>query len=212
MNSLPEIQLFDFPEMQYFKEEFKKQIIVLHHTASGPGSQGDIGSWASTPEHVATSHIINRNGSVVQLYNSKYWAHHIGCTHPNNKKLNQISIGIEIDSWGILTYDMTNKVFRTYTNAIVPKENVIEYEKAFRGGRFFERYTPEQIEAVRLLLLHWGKVYGIPLDYKPEMWDLCDKAFNCEPGIWAHTSFIKGKSDIHPQPEMIAMLKSLKPV
>ncbi len=208
MTNLPKIDLFDFPESQYYKEEFKKELIVLHHTASGSGAEGDINHWASNIEHVATSHILNRDGSVCQLYNSKYWAHHIGCTHPNNRKLNQISIGLEIDSWGILTW--RDGKFYTYTDKVIPEANVIEYDKSFRGGRFFERYTPEQIESTRLLLLHWGKTYGIPLDNNEDMWDLSNRAFSCTPGIWGHTSFRKDKSDIHPQPEMIEMLKGLK--
>ncbi len=205
---LPKIDLFDFPESQYYKEEFKKKSIILHHTASGKGSEGDRTFWASNIEHVATSHIINRDGSVCQLYNSKYWAHHIGSTHPNNRILNQQSIGIEIDSWGILTW--RDGKFYTYTNQIIPESDVIEYDKSFRGGRFFERYTPRQIEAVRLLLLFWGDAYNIPLDYHEDMWDISQSALNGQPGIWGHTSFRKDKSDIHPQPEMVTMLKVLK--
>jgi N-acetyl-anhydromuramyl-L-alanine amidase AmpD len=208
MSDLPKIDTFDFPKTQYYQEEFKKEIIVLHHTASGRGAEGDYGSWINTPERVATSHIINRDGSCCQLYNSKYWAHHIGCTHPNNRRLNQISIGIEIDSWGILTW--RDGKFYTYTNSVVPEKDVVEYEKSFRGGRFFERYTPEQVESTRKLLLYWNKVYGIPLDYHEDMWDLSNKAFMCTPGIWAHVSFVKAKSDVHPQPELIEMLKNLK--
>jgi N-acetyl-anhydromuramyl-L-alanine amidase AmpD len=208
--TLPIINTLSFPEDQYYKEVFDKKIIVLHHTASGKGSDGDYRHWLSNKERVATSQIINHDGTCTQLFNSSFWGHHIGCTHANNRLLNQISIAIEIDSWGGLTWNEGSKTFHTYTGAKIDKSKVIEYEKSFRGFRFFERYTPEQIESVRLLLLFWGEKYKIPLDYNEDMWDVSARALNCTHGIWAHTSYRKDKSDIHPQPEMIEMLKGLK--
>lgn len=206
---LPKITILPFPETQYYKEEFTKEIIVLHHTASGRGLDGDYRHWLENLERVATSQIVNQDGSCAQLFNSKYWGHHLGCKDSRNLNLNKKSIGIEIDSWGGLTYDIDKKVFKSYTGAIIPTENVIEYEKSFRGYRFFEKYTTEQIESVRKLLVHWNKVYNIPLVYNSDMWDVSERAMNCTPGIWSHTSFRKDKSDIHPQPEMIQMLMRL---
>ncbi|HYG50488.1 MAG TPA: N-acetylmuramoyl-L-alanine amidase [Flavobacteriales bacterium] len=209
MQELPKIKMLAFPEGQFFKEIFNKEQIVLHHTASGRGSDGDYKHWLNTPERIATSQIVEHDGTCAQLFNSKYWGYHLGITHPNSKRLNQNSIAIEIDSWGGLTYDTVKKVFLSYTGAVVPKENVIEYEKGFRGYRFFERYTAEQIESVRKLLLFWSEAYDIPLDYNADMWDISQRALEGTPGIWSHTSYKKEKSDIHPQPEMIAMLQGL---
>jgi N-acetyl-anhydromuramyl-L-alanine amidase AmpD len=211
-HELPEIIIIDFPKDQYYQEECHKKTIILHHTASGRGVEGDYRSWLVTTEHVATSHLIGWDGKVYQLYNSKFWAHHIGSTTANNRELNQQAIGIEIDSWGGLTYDIDKKVFKSYTGQVVAPENVIEYPKSFRGYRFFEKYTPVQIEAVRKLMLFWGHAYGIDLTYNPDMWDMCDRAIQVAPGVWTHVTYRKDKSDLHPQPEMIAMLQSLKPI
>ena len=41
------------------------------------------------------------------------------------------------------------------------------------------------------------------------MWDISDKALAGEAGVWTHVSFRTDKSDCHPQPELIQMLKSL---
>jgi N-acetyl-anhydromuramyl-L-alanine amidase AmpD len=209
MNDLPKIEVIPFPESQFYREEFEKKQIVLHHTASGRGASGDYKHWLTNEERVATCQIINQDGTSAQLFNSKYWGHHIGCGHPNNRKLNQQSIAIEIDSWGGLTFDEKDRVFKSYTGTIVPKENVHEYEKSFRGFRFYEKYTPEQIESTRKFILFWSKTYGIPLAYNEDMWDVSNKALEGTPGVWAHVSFRKDKADVHPQPELIEMLKKI---
>ena len=49
----------NFPSSQYVNERTTKRQIVLHHTASGPGVDGDINWWMKTPERVATHFIID---------------------------------------------------------------------------------------------------------------------------------------------------------
>ena len=41
------------------------------------------------------------------------------------------------------------------------------------------------------------------------MWEVSAEALKGKQGVWSHTSFRFDKSDIHPQPEIIEMLKSL---
>ncbi|WP_157969171.1 hypothetical protein [Chryseobacterium piscium] len=51
--------------------------------------------------------------------------------------------------------------------------------------------------------------HKIPLTYQEEMWVVNRKALAGTHGVWLHTSVSRDKSDCHPQPELIAMLKSL---
>ena len=51
--------------------------------------------------------------------------------------------------------------------------------------------------------------HDIPTAYNPDMWELSKRALTGTPGIFAHCSYRTDKSDIHPQPEMLTMLKSL---
>lgn len=136
-----------------------------------------------------------------------------------NLLLNKESIGIEIDAWGGLVkhnrqwfpakWDATLK--RNVANTRVkPIQNVQPYSEGYRGFYGYEKYTNEQIEAVRKLLVFWGEIYNIPLKYNEDMFDVSKKALNGDAGVWSHTSYRKDKSDIHPQPELIQMLKSLK--
>lgn len=219
----------DFPETQYYKQEFQKNQIVLHHTASGRGTDGDFRHWLTTPERVATCVVVSEDGKIHQCFSSKYWGHHLGCTLDiftrnkipyvyrintkgvkyvaNNEILNQQCIAIEIDSWGGLTNKDGKWV--SYTGAVVPDDQVIKYEKPFRGYSAFQKYTDAQIDSVVMLLKYWGEIYGIPLEYNDDIWDVNTRALRGDKGVFVHDSYRYDKSDCHPQPNLIEALKSL---
>ena len=217
--NLSEIISVDFPDNQYIKEQTDKKQIVIHHTVSGQGVNGDIAWWRQTADRVGTAIIIGWDGKIYQCFSSKYWAYHLGLKTANNKKLNQETIGIEIDAWGGLIrtnrkwypakWDENLEQFVADTR-VAPIQNVQVYEQGFKGFYGFEKYTDAQIEAVRQLLVFWSEKYGIPLDYNEDMWNISTKALSGQTGVWTHVSFRKDKSDCHPQPELIEMLKSLK--
>ena len=217
--NLQEIITVDFPEDQYIREATDKKQIVIHHTVSGQGVNGDIAWWRSTADRVGTAIIVGWDGKIYQCFGSKYWAYHLGLKTANNKALNMGSIGIEIDAWGGLVrtnrqwypakWDKDLKKFVADTR-VAPIQNVQVYEQGFRGFYSFEKYTDAQIEAVRQLLVFWSERYKIPLEYKEDMWNISNKALAGESGVWTHVSFRTDKSDCHPQPELIKMLKSLK--
>jgi N-acetyl-anhydromuramyl-L-alanine amidase AmpD len=210
----------DFPDNQYFKEQTNKSQVVLHHTVSGQGVDGDIAWWRSTVERIGTALIVNWDGSIYQCFSSKYWSHHLGLKAANNVELNKKSIGIEIDAWGGLVKANDNKWYPAKWNVasgvnvpnlnVKPIENVQEYPNGYRGFYGFQKYTNAQIESVRKLLVYFGGKYNIPLDYNESMWDVSKDALSGKSGIWTHTSFRKDKSDCHMQNELINMLKSLK--
>jgi len=216
--NLSEIISVDFPEDQYFKEQTTKKQIVLHHTVSGQGVDGDISWWRQTADRVGTAIIVGWDGKIYQCFSTLYWAHHLGTTAANNRALNMASIGIEIDAWGALmevngkwypaTWDANLK--KSIPNIMVaPIKNVEKYPAGFKGYYGFEKYTDAQIESVKKLLIFWKEKYGIPLAYNDDMWALSSKALSGQAGVWTHVSFRADKSDCHPQPELTQMLKSL---
>ncbi|MFW6272274.1 MAG: N-acetylmuramoyl-L-alanine amidase [bacterium] len=227
--NLKEIIQVDFPSDQYYRQQTKKKQIVLHHTVSGQGVEGDIRWWKQTKSRIATPIIIDYKGNIFQCFSTKYWGHHLGVkqkvfdgngiTKTNNVILNKQSIGVEIDSWGGLVkskkywypakWDAEKNKFVGDRNQ-KPVKNVQTYEKGYKGFYAFEKYTDEQIESLRKLIVYWNDVYNIPLNYNDDMWDVSLNALNGESGIWSHVSYRDDKSDCHPQPELIEMLKSLK--
>lgn len=204
------------PENQYYKVAQPKKIIVLHHTVSGEGVGSDVNWWKTTPERIATAYIVDRNGDVHQTFDDKYWAHHLGITTAQlkkfgstvtNERLNQLSIGIEIDSWGGLTEK--NGKWINAGGKEMPIEKVEVLDKPYRGYKAFEKYTKEQVQSVKELLLMLNKKYNISLKYRPEMWDVSKEALVGTHGVYSHTSYRSDKSDLYLSKDIINMLKSL---
>ena len=214
---LSKIKQVEFPKEQYYAVVHPKKQIYIHHTVSGAGVSGDINWWKSTSARVATCVVIDRDGIINQCYSSKYWAHHLGIKGSVfqkhglvnlNTKLNQQSIGIEIDSWGGL--EKKDGGWYSYTGQKIDDDKVVEYPDGFRGYKAFEKYTPEQIESTKQLIEYWKGAYNIPIGYKgDELWDVSEEALKGEVGVWTHVSVRPDKSDCHPQSELVEMLKSL---
>ena len=231
----------------YMEEKFKKQI-VLHHTASGEGYVNDVAWWKTIPTStgykVSTPFIVTRSGEIIQLFSTKYWSYHLGINENviknfgtqgvSNVMLNSQAIGIEIDSWGGLIYDkgnwypaQTNNPTMPNTNmAPIPIENVSVYPDGYHGFFGFEKYTQNQINALRTIINAIKKVYtAIPLEYVNDLypntnmwgtynettksWEPATYALAQKEGIWTHVSFSPTKSDCHPQAELVIMLKTL---
>lgn len=226
---LSKISSYPYPKDKYFQEEYEKKQILLHHTISGPNIKGDVDTWINGKYNVGTCIIIARDGTPWQLFSSKYWAYHIGAGDHNQDRR---SIGIEIDNWGglkpgtgsfkmfphqhrYLRYFWRNPVVTKPTKYYTYYGNVVDvpivyYPNGYRGYNYYEKYTEAQIRTVGELLLLWRDRYGIPLDYHEDMWNVSDNAKAGKPGIWTHTSFRLDKSDCHPQPELIDMLKTIQ--
>jgi len=215
--------MFSLPPNQYIREVVKKNQIVLHHTASGKGVDGDWRHWLNTKARIATCVIIDYSGDINQMFSSHFWGYHLGIkstslrNYPNsldNVSLEKNSIAIEIDSWGGLKkinnkwVAWPNDFGKSGKATIIPNEDVIEYPEGFRGFNGFEKYTKEQIETVRQLLTWWELTHGIEIKYNSDIWDMCPRALRGESGVFTHCSYRSDKSDIHPQPELIKMLKS----
>lgn len=195
------------PKGQYIEVESPKKTIVLHHTAGG-SADSSIAGWIKDLSPVATPVVIDRDGTIVQCYPSKYWAYSLGVATANYTQLEKQSIPIEIASYGYLTPRHGN-MYNAY-GSFIHSDRVCKLDKPFRGQLYFEKYTDDQIESVRRLMLYWGEKYNIDLTYNPEMWDVSKRALRGDGGVWTHNSYRADKSDVFPQPELIEMLQKLK--
>jgi hypothetical protein len=181
--------------------------------------------WAADKQRVATAMGIIDNGTLHQCFPSKYWAWHINIlskgnaiksdprfkkfmTYAHGELLEKKSVAVEVCNWGPL--ESTPDGYKTWAGTIIRDDKrVIMYDKPFRGAKFFERYTDAEIEALWKLIRYWSERYNIPTTYRDSMWDVSVHAVGGDPGVWTHVSFRSDKSDMHPQPELIQMLKSL---
>ena len=190
---------------QYYQEKFEKKQIVIHHTASNGNAKNVITGWRKTPQRIGVAFVIDGEGIIHQVFSSTHWAHHLGVHEKNNRKLNQQSIGIEICSWGLLSYK-EGKYFNYLNQEILADEAVVYFQK-FRGSFYYQRYTEKQLNSLKDLLNYLCESYGIPKKYNIDIWDVSKLALSGNSGIYTHVSFRKDKSDCHPQKELIEVLK-----
>ena len=220
----PKIIQFPFGSTQYLKEEHKKNMIFIHHTAGGASAINTAMGWNSNDDKIATSYIIGgsvkkstteKDGDIVECFDSKYWAYHLGLKKEvfTEKKvpyqsLDKISIGIEICCWGQVT-KQADGTFKNYVNGLVPKEEVTELATAYKGYKYYHSYTDAQIASTKELVLFLCDKYKISKVYNEDIFGITKRALMGENGIYTHNSVRKDKVDIYPCPRMIAMLKSL---
>jgi hypothetical protein len=221
---LSKIKQYPLSESQYVKEETKKLQIVLHHTAGNSSGLNTMINWNNDNRgRIATCVTISGknasnsyDGEIVQGYSSKFWAYHLGIKQEvfaaygvTYQNLDKLAIGIEICNWGPL--EKIGGKFYNYVNREVPLSEVCTLDEPYKGHKYYHAYTDAQIEAVRQLLVYWKKIYGIDITYKEaDMWAVSKPALSGTAGVYTHNSYRKDKTDISPQPKMIAMLKSLK--
>ena len=217
---------WNFLETQYVREKTIKRQITIHHTVSGDGVDGDMRWWQSQPERIATPFVIDREGRLHKCFSDDFWAFHLGCkqSHFSNagltyKKLDPHNIGIELDSWGPLLKHTDGKYYPvTFSNGkfipnlkCKPADNIYEYcsSQKYRSFQYYERYTTAQLNALNELLIYLQKKHNIKANYHSEIWSVCTRALRGDEGIYSHTSFRPDKSDVHPQVELVNLLKSL---
>jgi hypothetical protein len=206
-NYILEVQSLDF-ESYYFKQTHPKKQIVWHHSAGWDNARGMFDWWKNDGVvHVATSIGIVDSGTIFKGYDESFWGHHIGLKHINNTVLNQQSIAVEICNWGNLIEK--NGKFYSWANTEVPKSKAIELN--YKGFKFYEIYTDEEIKALKYWTLLNAMRFEIPLAYREaDMWKESQNAINGVPGIYTHNSYLSWKTDVSPQPKLITMAKELE--
>lgn len=215
------------PAGQFFNEKTNKKCIYVHHTAGTADPYGVERWWASTPDRVGVSYVIGgkpnltnkwKDGDIIQCFDDSLWCHHLGLTSAQcavgnpgakgNVELNKLSVAIEICNFGYLV--KKDNDFVTYTGNIIPPSDVTVYSTPYKGYIYYHRYTDAQLSSLKELLQYLCEKWKIPTDYKgDDMFNVNVRALRGEPGVWTHTSVRADKFDCHPQPELIALLKTL---
>ncbi len=204
----------------------KKQIYI-HHTAGATKSPSrTIAGWSKRTDHVATHYITNNLGDKEQLFPDEAWANHLGIKGSVFRKaglkyqnLNKISLGIEMQSYGWC--DLKNgKYINAYGGTIPANEVGRPVDKngkfiSYKGHKYYQKYNAANIAHVKTIVTGWMNKYNIPFKYNyDELFpnsgqSISKNALAGKPGVYTHNSVRTGKSDVWPQAELIAMLKSI---
>jgi len=207
--------------------------LFIHHTAGWNNPYKTLNSWNNDNRgRVATQYIIGGtsirpgmygddkyNGLVVESFPNHYLGWHTGKVG-DFTKVSKLSVGIEINNFGYAI--KKGDKFYNYVDVEIPKDMVCDLGYEFRGYRYWHAYTEEQIESLRLLILHIKDTYP-EINLKKGLTRLLKEgvspgdAFeyneNCnygrELGVWTHTNIRKDKFDCYPDEKLVEMLKNL---
>lgn len=196
------IYLNELPKIEYVPSRVtQKDRIVLHHTVSDSGKY--VPDWFKDDKgkiKVAVAYIIEKDGTVVQLFDPEFWAWHIG--GKSKYKENAMSVGIELVNEGVL-FKRENGDFYWWIDSENPKGKVkylgeVHEEKdGWRGYNYFAKYSKEQMAALKELTeFLLNKFPLIPtncidnFDYvRGNMW---------RKGIVMHCNLVDNKTDLSP--------------
>jgi len=222
----------------YYQEDIKKETIWLHNTGGGSRPDWSVNGWEKEfekdlsgnlvlnqdgrikPLKVGVSYIIGRksssndekvwDGKILNTFDDKYWAYHLGINSNQSLDLNSKSIGIEFCNYGPLTLGIDGRFYNS-VNKPINEKDVVKLDRPYRGYDYFERYTNSQLESARSLILHLINKHAIKIDGKiyNENWFNYNSYYHSNGGIRTHSHIRKDVFDIFPQKEMIQMLNSL---
>jgi N-acetyl-anhydromuramyl-L-alanine amidase AmpD len=183
-----------FPEGQYLKEAAEKRQIVLHHTVSS-NAASSIAWWKQTPERVAVAFVVEKDGTIFQLYEPQYWAYHIGKGSTSDQ--NRHTIGIEIVNEGILQANFTpQSMYKWCDGKDFFTGKTFTLSAPWRGSRYFACYTEEQYTAVGELVKYLSQRFPIPLMVNDSFtYDPANFAFH---GVVSHHNLRTDKTDLSP--------------
>lgn len=203
------------PKTFFLKEKFEKERIYLHFTAGN--LQGDLPTLTGGNGRISTAFLIGRNGQLLQLFSSAYWAWHLGrsaigpFTNSNNRKLSRSSIAIEISNYGPLIR-VDDKLFTVKWDQALRKivpgseyctldqtDAYYKLDEPYRGNTYYCSYTMAQYERLIILLRYLTNQYNIPRSFLEE-----DKRYTAFRehgafrGIVSHVNARQDKVDIGP--------------
>ena len=194
---------FVLPQKEYYPELTDKDLIVLHFTA-GRDARGAFDTWLNNPEHVATSYIVDTDGTIYEIFDPSYWAYHLGIkgVSAHDKR----SIGIEIANVGPLKPSLTDpnllnwwpKDWGAPWCEKAQKDRYVEAD--FRGIQWFASFPDAQVDSVRALVSYLCDRFGIKRTLPPgsrrSEYDM--GYFRGYKGVAAHQNFRADKWDLGP--------------
>lgn len=193
-----------FSEERYFPEKHPKDLIILHHTV-GASAISTIDAWKANHRRIGTAYVVERDGTVHQVFPSECWAYHVGVK--GDRSLDKRSIGIEIASEGpLLEQNGKFYAFGRVSKRAEYRGPVFTPAQPFRGHRHFAAYTPAAITATCELVEHLLSLYSIPRQ-TPTDHTSASVAYRTYQGVLSHAQLRADKSDVHPGfdwPQLIA--------
>lgn len=180
---------YKLPKANYIPEKGSKSKIILMNTYNSGMKHYD--GWLTRMggeyKHT-TAFTIDRDGSIYQHFSPDYSGKIF------DKPIDETIIAISMVNLGYLRLDIGVDGFVTWLGDIYKGDRVVE--KRWRGHKFWEPYTDEQVESAIDLAKYLCKRYGIVNNAVPHNTKMMGvKTFN---GILCRSNFEKYYSDLSP--------------
>lgn len=182
----------------YYQEEPVKDCVVLHFTAGY--LKGDIALMTRPNYHVSVPFVVARDGTIYNLFNSKYWSYHIGPgAIGGNEAMSRHSVGVEISCIGPLVRK-GDQFFSIYGKPYcAASQSQYFVREPFRGHEYYATFTDAQYRSLILLLRYITGKFSIPRQFLPAAQRFATTAaatgFH---GIVTHANLRADKLDIGP--------------
>ena len=218
-----DIDEYHLPDGEYLKGNYKNDYIVLHHTAGGANPRFVVDCWSKDSiGKVATEFVVGGqncktgnvkyDGQIVRAFPEGCQGYHIGSS--GSSYMNTHAVGIEMCNFGYI------KDGKTYTGTVADSNQIVSLDSPFRGFSQWHKYSDEQINAVRDLLLYISDRDNIDLHEGLYRWineEGVMKAFDFHmdayegnvKGLITHVNIRKDKFDCSPQPNLVDMIMTL---
>jgi hypothetical protein len=206
------------PDGEYFPERQRKSGIAIHHTVCRAAKTA-IDWWKSdkAPDggvvHVATAYLIDRDGTVLEIFDPSAWAYQFGLPWPDGERVRfeQRFIGIELASDGGLTEHegLLYALDKISAATLRPRSQAFDSGISYRGYRWFDRYQEPQLVALARLVEQLCTRFSIPRVYPSRPYDYYGKALAAFKGVIGHAMVRADKSDPAPDPRLWQTLRDV---
>jgi hypothetical protein len=204
------------PESEYFAEPQAKSGIALHHTVCDD-ARTTLDLWrrdraaGGKPRRVATAFVIDKDGTIFEAFDPAAWAWQFGLPWRDEERIGfeKRFIGIEITSEGgllehegrLYAYDRVSPHFEK------PASEALDCGTPYRGFRWFDRYEPEQLDALGRLVDELCARFSMPRVYPERPYLYYGDALRSFEGVIGHAMVRSDKSDPAPDPLLWATLE-----
>jgi N-acetyl-anhydromuramyl-L-alanine amidase AmpD len=205
---------------KYFQDIVAKTQVYIHHTVGG-SALSTFRYWQSQSNRVATAYIIERDGTIYEVFDPHFWAWHLGLKTNTNSVANKQSIGIELGSEGALrsgkelndklgskkfdenylyAFDIDVAPFTNAKKLYHISEKDKYWQGSFRGYNYFDAYDDAQLDSLYSLVCDLCNQFNIPKKLIPNVdKNVFDPSLITGfSGVLTHCNVRQDKTDVHP--------------
>jgi N-acetylmuramoyl-L-alanine amidase len=153
----------------YYAEAVPKERIVVHFTAGY--LWGDMAALTKKDNHVSVPFVVARDGTIYQLFASKYWSYHLGKgAAGGNEPMSKSAVAIELSNVAYLREKNGSLVdpYGAVYCSTADTDAYVTLPKAYRGYTRFATFTDAQYKSLASLLRYLTATYKIPAAFLPE--------------------------------------------